>query len=170
MNPPDFSQTLAEARASVMSGRGTKHGVKCPCCDQLAKIYRRPFNGTMLYALVLIERFSRTSPSPTDWVHVPSYLSEHATGRMAVAVRGGDWAKLKFWGFLEEKSEVRDDGSDRAGWWRITQTGRAFLHGQFYAPAAFYLYNGECRGFDEGLVLVRDIKSKHFDFNELMGG
>ncbi len=154
--------TLEEARAFVRANQ--RSGTKCPCCDQYVKLYRRTLNGTMLYALSIIYRYGGS-----DWLHVPSFLSREATGQMAVAVRGGDWAKLKYWRFIEEKDIIRDDGSNRSGYWRITDDGVAFLREEFTTPSAVFIYNDKLVGFDEQkFVSAGDIKHKHFNFRELM--
>ena len=68
------------------------------------------------------------SVDAAEWLHVPSYIAEMVADhpRRAAAVRG-DWAKLKFWGLIEEKPDVRDDGSPRVGYWRMTPLGRQFV-------------------------------------------
>src|SRR5271167_915579 len=58
------------------------------------------------------------------------------------AIRG-DWAKLRHWGFLIEKPEVRDDGSKRNGFYKITQRGIDFVHGRIHVRKFIYLYAGQ---------------------------
>lgn len=119
--------TLQEAKVWLRA-RFSK-GATCPCCNQFVKLYRRPFNKSMAFVLLLMARYyRRIEVKESDWLHVPSYINEVVASnpRRSAAVRG-DWAKLKFWGLIEEKPETRDDGSPRVGYWRMTPVGRQFV-------------------------------------------
>jgi len=141
-------------------------GAKCPCCTQLAKVYKRKLTGPMAYALILIERNFRTSG---DWLHVPSYLSKWS--KIGSAVRGGDWAKLVHWKLIEEKPEIRDDGSPRAGYYKITQLGIDFAQGRVAVPKFVYLYDSRViqRACTETLTVAEALGS-NFNYAELMRG
>jgi hypothetical protein len=115
----------------------------------------------MIQALVAIHRAGR------GWQHVPTLLSEQIVGP---TTRGGDWSKLIFWGFIEPKPVKREDGSDRAGWWRITDHGIAFVSGAIRVPAAVFLYNQVFYGFDSKTVSVQEALGKKFRYDELMAG
>ena len=117
MPAPDLQAPLAEAQA-WLKGR-MEAGAVCPCCGQFAKVYKRTITSSMAFALVLVYRYFRSN---RGWIHVPSYLAELA--KNGAAVRGGDWAKLRFWGLLAPMPTVRADGSDRAG-------GVLVLHDRF---------------------------------------
>ena len=59
MAPPEPEQTdtLTRARADLQSRLAD--GVTCPCCDQYAKIYRRPLNANMAIFLCSLVKISR---------------------------------------------------------------------------------------------------------------
>jgi hypothetical protein len=84
---------------------------------------------------------------------------------------GGDIMKLKYWDFLEAKPyAVRDDGSPRAGIWRITPAGRAFARGNIDALKYQYVYNSELVGRaapDLTRVWIDDCLKEPFDFGAL---
>jgi len=146
-------------------------GATCPCCQQFVKLYKRPFNKSMAYVLLLIARYYRRVPRPDEWLHVPSYIAEVAVGnpRRAAAVRG-DWAKLKFWGLIEEKPDVRADGSPRIGYWRLTPLGQKFVDREVKVPSHVYIYNGEAlqRAVDEQIT-IDDALGTEFSYSEIMG-
>ena len=147
-------------------------GATCPCCNQFVKLYKRPFNKSMAYVLLLMARYYRRIEVKNDeWLHVPSYIAEVAVGnpRRAAAVRG-DWAKLKFWGLIEEKPDVRADGSPRVGYWRLTPLGRQFVAREVKVPSHVYIYNSEPlqRAVDEQIT-IDDALGTEFSYAEIMG-
>lgn len=152
--------TLAQAQAQVFSQMLV--GSTCPCCKQMVKMYRRALQASMIQALIVVHRAGR------DWQHVPTLLSEKIVGP---TTRGGDWSKLVFWGFIEPRPEKREDGSDRAGFWRITDAGIAFVNGASRVPSAVYLYNQTFYGFDQRkTVSVEEALGKGFSYAALMAG
>jgi hypothetical protein len=147
-------------------------GAPCPCCGQLVKLYRRPLNYSMAVVLLLMERYyRRVGVSEQEWLHVPTYITEAVAyhPRGAVAIRGGDWAKMKYWGLIEEKPETRDDGSPRAGYWRMTPLGRQFATRQAKVASHVYIYNGEpMQKTADELITIDDALGTHFNYSELM--
>lgn len=140
-------------------------GETCPCCHQLVKLYKRPMTGAMAHALILMSRY----PDPNEFFHVPSWLARFTA---SATIRGGDWAKLKLWGLIEPKPQaVRDDGSRRSGYWRITRAGVDFVRRRSRLPKYVYTYNQNkvprVHG-DERLVDVCDVLGKKFDYARLM--
>ncbi len=141
-------------------------GVRCPCCTQYAKRYRRPLNRHMVYALALLNREQRRDAS--KWIHVPTFL--HAVAREGVTVRGGDYAKLVHWGLLVAKPEIRGDGSPRAGYFKVTDKGRAFAEGRLKVPSHVLLFNEQFVGFSGKQISIGEAARNHFNFKELMRG
>ena len=144
-------------------------GATCPCCHQFVKLYRRPFNKSMAYVLLLIACYFR-GDDVEEWLHVPSYIAEMVADRprRAAAVRG-DWAKLKLWGLIEEKPEVREDGSPRVGYWRLTSLGSQFVKRQVRVPSHVYIYNGEAlRRTVEDQITIDEALGKEFNYDEIM--
>lgn len=147
-----------------------KKGAECPCCHQFVKLYKRPFNKSMAYVLLLIACYYR-GDAVDEWLHVPSYIAEMVADkpRRAAAVRG-DWAKLKFWGLIEEKPEVRDDGSPRVGYWKLTQLGRQFVAREVKVPSHVFIYNGTpLRRIVDEMITIDEALGKEFNYDEIMG-
>jgi hypothetical protein len=146
-----------------------KKGATCPCCSQHVKCYRRPMNKSMAYVLLLMSCYFR-GDQVEEWLHVPSYIAEMVADhpRRAAAVRG-DWAKLKYWGLIEEKPEVRDDGSPRVGYWKLTPLGRQFVARQVKVPSHVYIYNGDpLRRVVDELITIDEALGKEFNYDEIM--
>lgn len=145
-------------------------GASCPCCGQFVKLYKRSLSKSSAYVLLLIACYFRGDPVE-EWLHVPSYIAEMVSDhpRRAAAVRG-DWAKLKYWGLIEEKPDIRADGSPRVGYWRLTQLGRDFVNRKVKVASHIYIYNGEPlqRAVDEQIT-IDDALTTEFSYAEIMG-
>ena len=164
-NARDASLDDAKKWLRVRFGKGAT----CPCCNQFVKLYKRILSKSMAYVLLLMEcHFS--GDNVEEWLHVPSYIAEMASDnpRRAAAVRG-DWAKLKFWGLIEEKPDVRADGSSRVGYWKMTPLGRQFARHQVKVPSHVYIYNGEpLQRTVEEMITVVDALGTEFSYDEIM--
>src|SRR4029078_7026903 len=138
----DPKMTLLDAK-KWLRGRFGK-GASCPCCNQFVKLYKRKLDTSMAYVLLLMECYFRGDQA-AEWLHVPSYISEMVADnpRRAVAIRGGDWAKMKLWGLIEEKPDLREDGSSRVGFWKLTPLGKQFAAKQVKVHSHVFVYNGE---------------------------
>lgn len=131
-------------------------GVRCPACDQMAKVYKRPLHSGV--ARVLIAMYHDDS-DPEGWVYIPSLRGIEL---------GGDTAKARYWGLIEERPERRDDGG-RAGWWRLTNLGRSFVRGTVSIPKYARIYDGRCLGLKGDPVTIRDVLGQKFNYDDLMG-
>lgn len=128
-------------------------GSKCPCCGQYAKVYKRTIHSRMAADLIVALR-----RAGTEWFHLPTMGNSY----------GGDFAKLVHWGLIEESPEVRADGSPRAGWWRITEKGEAYVRGRQKVHKYARIYNGKCLGLTDELVSIKQALRNRFDYDELM--
>lgn len=156
---------LAQAVRWVLEHR--QDGVTCPCCGQFAKVYRRKLSSTMAYALILIDRHFRKVPG--GWLHVPSYLTKNVPDKCGATYRGGDWAKMAYWGLIEEKDEPREDGCKHAGWWSITDLGQQFVRNQVRIPSHVLLYDQRLLSLDRTTMIgIKDALGDRFNYDELM--
>src|ERR1700756_4201709 len=113
-----------------------EEGTKCLCCGQYAKLYKRPLYSTIAAQLI---RFYRHHGQ--RWGNLPD-----TPDMLAKSSGGGDSAKLRYGKLIEPREdEPRADGSDRNGWWRITDLGLAFVKGEAKLPKY-------ARGFDGELI------------------
>ncbi len=153
--PPDLDATLAEVRDWLRAR--VEKGVRCPACEQRAQVYKRQIYAGMVRALVLMYRegdFGRRL-----YVHVPSIDP----------ARGGDVAKLEFWGLIEEERVKREDGG-RAGFWRVTERGEEWLQRRTSVQKYARVYDGRLLNLTGVSVGVDDALGTKFRLDELMEG
>ena len=146
--------TLGSARAWLRL-QVDKGGAPCPCCTQFTKVYKRKLNSSMARALITMLR-----REPVGWFHAPPMLS----------ALGGDWAKMAYWGLIEQSAEPSTTGGKTAGVWRMTDAGRRFARAESAVQKYARLYDGRCLGFDGPSIGVRDALGSKFDYDELMEG
>ncbi len=146
--------TLAEARDTL---RGLVDvGYPCPCCDQLAKVYKRPIGRSN--ARDLLNAFRRHGIG--EWFHFQSL-----PGKIQ---NGGDTGKLRFWGLVDEQTEILRDDGGRCGYWQITTKGRAWLLGQISVPKYARIYDGKLLELTGRDWTIRDAMGKDFRLDEIM--
>jgi len=126
--------------------RGLEGGINCPCCGRFAKIYHRRIYGSMVAFLVQLTRIYMKTPKAVDIKQLD--------------VRGGDYAKLLYWGLVRQIGE---------GSWIPTKKGAEFALGKIPLPKYVYLYNSRVLGFSEETVMVQESMGK-FNYQELMYG
>jgi len=148
----DDGMTLGEARDWLRER--IEDGEECPCCRQFAKVYRRRLYATMAHELILCWR-----AGGTDWFYLPDTIQ-----------RGGDVAKCRYWGLMQEAEGVRDDGSSRHGWWRVTDVGQRFVRGQTSVMSHARIYDGRCLGLVGEPITIQEALGQRFDYAELMAG
>ena len=130
-------------------------GGKCPHCNQNVKIYRRPMYDKMIQDLI---RLARSGPG----FHHINDFGHHTAG-------GGDFAKLKYWGFCEEQPNPNNPKKKCSGMWKVTRKGIQFLKGEITAPTHAIVYNRELQGMSTTMHSVKDCLGVQFDYSELMG-
>lgn len=140
-------------------------GVECPCCTQFVKLYKRKITSSMAYALILIYRYFKNHPEK-EYVHMNDYLN--SIEGLPFAIKSGDNAKLRYWGLMEEKPEVRDDGSTRAGYWKITELGKQFVEGDTAVQSHAKVFNSKSYGLEGELITIQDALGNKFNYDELM--
>jgi len=141
-------------------------GANCPCCGQLSKVYRRKLYGSMAASLL---HFYKNFDTQT-YTHKRDILAlaDKTFPTLSTTLGGGDFAKLMFWGLLEQKpAEENNRGS---GYWRVTEKGSDFVNGKVKIPSHVMIYNGDFLGLDGDDVSIQDCLGEKFSYTELMGG
>lgn len=174
---PEQKYTLAEAEAILRDRlfEQLDDGTHCPVCTQYAKRYRRPLTSAMAYALVLVakELLSRsTRPGlnsfEREWLHVENFLKNYPG--IPSSIRG-DFAKLQHWGLVAPAWGLREDGSKRNGYYKVTPGGYDFVHGRFAIPSHVTLYNNKRQGHSSPggkPISIKDALGKQFNYREIM--
>lgn len=143
-----------------MAARFTKEGVQCPCCDQLAKVYRRRITPAMVGVMI---ELGRRHKAGARWVKI---------GRGGIQTPGGDYGWLVWWNMIECLPGEREDGSNRVGMWKLTDTGYAFLRDNLRVRRYVYVYAGkqipDPPGADMSTVDIAQVLRRPFNFNEIV--
>ena len=132
-------------------------GAECPVCRQHAQLYRRKLNAGMARALIQIYRHAGL-----EWTRVQDIPD---------GPRGGDYAKLRFWGFLEPRGDKADDGNS-SGWWRVTIDGQRFLLNSMTAPSHVGTYNNKTYPLTDPVaqISIQEALGDKFNYDDLLRG
>jgi hypothetical protein len=112
----------------------------------------------MAYDLTYLYKLSKKNPN-TEYFHVKEFCKK---------TRGGDNAKMVFWGLIEELPST-DDAKKNSGYWKITKKGSDFVENKIKIQKTIICYNSEFLGFgDDGYVNIEKCLGKKFNYTELM--
>lgn len=146
-----LTDTIAAGKAWLLARLDA--GEHCPLCGQMAKMYRRKINATMARTLIT---FYRTAGM--DFFHAPELAGDTH-----------EISQLVWWGLVEEEARARPDGG-RAGWWRVTTKGRAFVLGVLNVPKYAKIYDSKVYNLEGDPITIKDALGSKFSFQELMFG
>jgi len=149
---------LREAREELFTR--LDDGVRCPCCDQYARRYRRNFNSTMARSLLWLVK-SWLHREDGKWIDVPRNAPRWL-------VRSNQLPTVRWWG-LVERPPSDDPKRKHSGLWQPTPSGVAFAQGTLLIPAKAVTYRGIVEGFEGQEITVKQALGKHFDYAEIMG-
>jgi hypothetical protein len=138
-------------------------GGKCPCCDRWGKINNYNLNETMV---VTLKWMTRVRPDYEDYIDMGAKAPRWA-------VRGKNYATMKFWGFVEPAPTIMkkpDNGivTKSNGLWRVTNIGHLFVNGGVYVPSKAFVYDDTLMGWGDKMVTFRDCIGKKFNYDEIM--
>ena len=146
--------TTFAAREYVMRERWSKPGCRCPVCDQNAKVWRRSLTTEMGYALINVVRKWEAEPR---WI-----FSSELRG-----LRGGDYAKLRYWELVTFENEPDEDEKRPSGGMIPTDKGRAFARRRVSVPRHVLVYNGRPLLFEGDPISIDQLPG--FDYDEIWG-
>ena len=153
-------KSLWQARTELLED--IEDGTTCPCCGQLAKVYKRKLNKEMARWLVwLVNKYLNLSATSSkewcsDWVDVRDSK-----------VRGGDYAKLALWGLAKRKPVGEESKSRTSGLWKPTPSGIDFSMGRSTVPSHLYLYNNEVVRASEVQTSIGKALGEDFDYQDV---
>lgn len=150
----DFREEMTLQQARDLLRTLVEEGAKCPCCTQMAKVYRRKLNSSMARTLITMYRHG----AEHRFVHSPSLPGDTHEA-----------SQLQWWGLVEEERALREDGG-RTGWWRLTPRGTAFVQAEATTYSHARIYDSRCLGLTGGQVLIGDCIGNRFSYRELMAG
>lgn len=143
---PTENGTVEEARRKIWKLRSK--GTKCPCCGQNCKMYKRAITFPMARWLRDLVRLWRNRGG--GWIQIDD---------PELAVRGGDYARLRHWGLVRARSDNVANSPLRGGW-QPTELGALWVDGNAGVAKYAHLYLGRCVGFSGAEVMADDILRK----------
>lgn len=152
---PPTSDTRSVAAARLELADRILEGATCPCCDRPVRAYRWSMYATAVRTLAGLYRAGGT----TEFVHVNDVKGKGQ----------GDGTRLRGWGLAEEEPDRRPDGG-KSGWWRVTELGEGYLHGEAAIPRYLYAYNRRVLRAGGEPQTIEAALGKAFDFDLMMKG
>lgn len=154
-NPNNIFPLLSDAIEFVENNKSV--GCICPCCNQIAKVYKRKLNSGM--ALELIQLYKLSKKKDTVFFHHTEFAK----------LTGGEISKLSYWGLVQEKPKDENDTDKKtSGYWSITEIGSNFVENKISIESHIYLYDAEFLGFSETKTNIIESLGKKFNYQELM--
>lgn len=151
-NSLPLSATISDAKHLLKENY--IQGIKCPCCDQFVKMYKRPITSAMAYALMLFYKVPRIN----EWIHADEFFKKQD----CPASIKGDFPKLEHWGLIRKSS--------KDGFYMQTLAGEEFVRNKTHVPSHKLFYNNKCYGVpdDAKFISIKDALKKKFDYYKLM--
>lgn len=168
--PTDLFPLLETARAWLWEAMND--GAICPCCDGVAKVYKRIMRDQQVVNLIMLYRhhMAVSGPDPEQWefVHVRDikYLKFHYNGGERALLSYDGWALIE--ALEKEKPSFRGRPTRCSGFWRLTKRGVGFVLGELTIPAAIFTYLGRTVDTTPEQVTVREALGEKFDYQKLM--
>lgn len=153
------AETLQEAQDSFRQRLFEGKKTKCPCCGRSAKVYKRKLNSGMARMLIRFYEVHFRMPGH-EYVHVHDLFGGFAQSHR-------DWPVLRLWGLIQPKDKRTAD-DNASGFWRLTETGRAFVRGEGSAPKYVFMYDKKRVDASDELITIRQALGDAFDYGELM--
>ena len=138
---------------------GTIHhkGGHCPVCERWGRVYWRSINKTMAKDLIWL---CSQAGDVEGWVYLPRAPQW--------VVRSNQLSTLKNWGLVERRANTGNPKVKHEGFWRPTDSGWAFFHGQIKVPRRVATYNDTVVDTSRDRVGLRECFKDVFDYEETM--
>lgn len=159
MTAPDDATPLGEVRDWLRTQADA--GTTCPCCTQFVKVYKRSLPSASARVMLALWR----NNGGHSFVYLPDLLDT----LKGTAHQGGYGTLSQHWGLIESRPGIRDDGSTRVGWWKLTELGVRFVTERATVPRYADIYNGRCLRRHGPPWSIRQALGTRFNYDELMG-
>ena len=152
-----MNKNLEEAKNELRKTLNTT-GAICPCCNQFTKIYRRKISCNSAYGLIIL------SQKVSGEFHLEQKLCELDL----LKIIRSDFPKLRYWGLIQPLEGKREDGSNRNGYYIITEQGRMFAQNKISLPKYMHIYNNVALKNSGEFVKITDCLGDKFNYEEIM--
>jgi hypothetical protein len=144
--------TISEAKEFLRAGYDK--GVTCPCCGQLAKLYKRKINSGMALFLIGLYRLNQKNPGA-------EFSNKSVMSEMNINTSSLDYSVLKHFNVVQGSVANKGD-------WSITPFGIAFVEGSATLPEKVLIYNNKKQGYDGDRVTIQQALTSKFNLTELL--
>lgn len=132
-------------------------GYTCECCGMFIKRYFRSFNSNMALALIALYK-----KRDTGYVHVENTMAEMGYKRC------GDASYLQHYKLITPLKENREDGSNRNGYYKITEGGILFAENKSTVAEKFIMFKGKFEGVEGKQITIKQALKNKFNYNKLI--
>lgn len=140
----DLFTSLNQARDFVFDH--SDKGCICPCCQQIARVYRWSINNQMAVFMLWLDR-NKTGYYRDFIREYPMYISKV-------------YSIPKHWGLIEKDS--------KKGYWRLTYKGKKFIAGLILIPKFALVFDDTVLGYSEERTTFDLSLVKKFDLKEIL--
>lgn len=148
----NISRSVIEAKKWLR--QRVNSGADCPCCNQHVKVYPRSITSFMAKCLISLYKKS-------------GFINQWISSK-AVTDGSGDFAKLRYWGLIQEKPKEEGEDKKNSGYWRITNKGIDFVEKRIEVPKIAMIYNGTCLKFSGPDVSIEYCLRNKYSYRKLM--
>lgn len=151
----EFNDEMTLEEAQELLGEKLAAGavVTCPCCERVAKVYKRTIHKTMAASLIRLYK-----ECGRDWCRPIDVVGKDSP----------DLVKTRWWGLMEAQEGRREDGSDRVGVWRITSVGEDFIKMKLTVPKYSHVYDNRMLRNSGKFVSIKECLGEKFNYSDLM--
>ena len=158
MQQDNLFTSLQEATDWVNSNK--RKGCVCPCCNQIAKIYKRKLIVNYVLGLFYLYKLHKQHPQ-TEFFHISEIK---VTNNYFSA-----FAQLKCWELITEMDKPIDVKNKRtSGNWKLTEKGKLFVEGKIEVEQHVYMYNAEFLGYSDKKISIEEALGSRFNYTEMM--
>lgn len=115
----------------------------------------------MALVLILIYKNKRLG----EYFHVENWLKSINRPELRA-----DFHKLVHWRLLKKKEETRNDGSNRNGFYALTEEGVLFAKRKCSFQEKVVLFNNKFESFEGPYIDIKKALGNKFNYNELING
>lgn len=149
--PEQLFETIAQAKSYLKENH--EKGVKCPCCDQMVKLYHIKLGSNMAMFLISLVNLYQTYNRP---IHYKECKFESR-----------NYPFLQHWGLAHTNiSETPDKKT--SGLWMPTERGINFVNKMIKIQSTALIYNNKCFGFEGENITIEEALGNKFNYNELV--
>lgn len=146
--------TLAEIKQDNIQALLTDTPIDCLGCGQRVALYDRKIDAKSAKQLVLMWKKHGRS-----WFHGPS--------EDGVSELGGAWARLSYWGLIENAPEKRNEFGQQ-GMWRVTEIGVQFIKEEVRLPLSARVFNQQLVRIEGKYIGIRDALARYFRLDDIL--